>query len=200
MKPETHSIFRISKQRGIWLRCFLETRMMATILQIPVLAILGCVSVGVLGQTVCISDGHPCTSEESRKMLLAQCEAEEAPANLFVAHPVRLSGTFFDASGAPIDFDSIKPDYRTIVQIKSPETGAILFAVPLRQNGEFEFESVPEGSFRLILVWMKNGKFERLPTADQPKEIRCSDLKECKIKSTITFHGSDNPIDYCAPK
>ncbi len=133
-------------------------------------------------------------------MFNAICKAEKAPANLFVAHSVRLTGTFFDPTGAPIDFDSIKPDHQTIVQIKSPASGEVLFAVPLRTNGEFEFELVPEGNYRLILVWMKDGKFERLPLTDQPKEIRCSDLKECRITSTITFHGSDNPLDYCAPK
>jgi hypothetical protein len=189
MKPETHSIFRISKQRGIWLRCFLG----AVIL--PGLGLAVVVASPSLAQTVCL--GTPAECKEAQKQL---CIDEPAPANLFLAHSARLSGTFFDATGAPIDFDSIKPDHQTIAQIKSPETCAILFAVPLHPNGEFEFELVPEGSYRLILVWMKDGKFQRLPLADQPKEIRCSELKNCRISSTITFDGTDNPIDYCAPK
>ena len=190
----------ISKQRGFRLRYFLETRTMASILLIPVLAILGCVSVRVAGQTVCISAGHPCTPEESKESFIAACEAEKMTGNLSLAHPVRLIGTFQDPTGAPINFDHVKPDFQTIVQIKSIETGAILFAVPLRSEGNFDFELVPEGNYRLILVWMKDRKFERLPLADQPKEIRCSDLKDCRITSTITFHSTDNPIEFCPPK
>jgi hypothetical protein len=153
------------------------------------------VAAPTLAQTVCL--GTPAECREAQKRL---CKEEPAPANLFVAHTVRLTGMFLDPTGAPIDFDSIKPDHQTVVQIKSVSTGAILLAVPLRSNGEFEFESVPEGSYRLILVWIKDGNFERLPLADQPKETRCSDLKECRISSTITFHGTDNPIDLCPPK
>ena len=146
-------------------------------------------------QTVCV--GTPAECNEIQKRL---CKKEPAPANLFVADSVRLTGTFFDPSGAPIDFDSIKPDHQTIVQIKSPTSGEVLFAVPLRSNGEFEVELVPAGNYRLILAWMKDGEFEQLPLADQPKEIRCSDLKVCRFSSTITFHATDNPIDSCPPK
>jgi hypothetical protein len=153
-------------------------------------------------QMVCVNaaEHRPCTESESKEMRDKICRDEPAPANLFVSHPVRLSGIIYDPSGAPIDFDSIKPDHHSIVQIKSVATGATLFAVPLRSDGQFEFEFVPEGTYRLILVWMKDGRFERLPLADQPKEMRCSDDKECRITSTIRFHGTDNPVDSCPPK
>jgi hypothetical protein len=146
-------------------------------------------------QTVCLG-----TAAECKEVQMQLCVEESAPTNLFVTHSVRLIGTFSDPTGAPIDFDEIKPDHQTIVQIRSLASGEVLFAVPLRPNGEFEFELVPEGSYRLILVWMKDGKFQRLPLADQPKEIRCSDMKECRINSKITFHSTDNPIDTCPPK
>ena len=152
------------------------------------------------GQTLCVANGRACTAEETRQLHEQECLAEKAPANLFVVHPVRLTGTFIDPSSAPIAFDALRLDHRTIVQIKSSASGEILFAVPLRQNGEFEFELVPEGAYRLILVWMKDGKFTRLPLADQPKEIHCSDSKECRISSVLSFHGSDNPIEFCPPK
>ena len=153
-------------------------------------------------QTVCMNaaEHRPCTEVEAKEMQDKICHDESAPANLFVAHPVLLTGRFLDPSGAPINFDAIKHSHQTIVQIKHPVSAVILFAVPLRPSGEFEFESVREGNYRLILVWMKDGGFKRLPLSDQPKEIRCSDLRECRISSVITFHGSDNPIDSCPPK
>jgi hypothetical protein len=153
-------------------------------------------------QTNCISEAEhrPCTKSESKQLQDHICREEPAPTNLFVAHPVRFTGTFYDQTGAPIDFDSLEAGSHTIVQIRRRTSGEVLFAVPLHSNGEFDFESVPEGEYRLILVWLKNGKFRRLPLADQPKEIRCQDLNECRIRSTITFHGTDDPIDFCPPK
>ncbi len=148
-----------------------------------------------LAETVCLG-----TEPECRAAQKQLCKNEPGPPNLSIAHPVRFSGAFFDPSRAPIDFDAIKSDHHTIVQIKSPVSGETLFAVPLRSNGEFEFEVVPEGDYRLILVWMKDAKFERLPLADQPKELRCSDFKECRLSVEITFHGTDNPIDNCPLK
>jgi hypothetical protein len=111
-----------------------------------------------------------------------------------------LTGTLFDPTGAPINFDAVRPDHHSIVQIKDVKSGQVLFAVPLRPNGEFEFESVPSGEYRLIVVWMKDGKFSRLPLADQPKALICSDPKECRVSTIITFHGTDNPTDACPPK
>ena len=149
-------------------------------------------------QWICVGkDGKPCTDKEVDEMV---CQPEKAPANLFVSHQVRLIGTLLDPTGAPINFDAVRPGNRSIVQIKDLKSAQILFAVPLRSNGEFEFESVPAGDFRLIVVWMKDGKFSRLPLADQPKALFCSDAKECRVSTTITFHGSDNPVDWCPPK
>ena len=188
--------FRFPKQRGFWLRCFLG----AAIGVSPLVSMLAVSPELLAGQTVCVANGRACTPEESRAIHEQECRDEPAPPNLFVAHRVRLTGSFLDPSGAPIDFDSIKTDHHTVVQIKAVQTDEILFAVPLRANGEFEFESVPEGTYRLILVWMKDGAFARLPLADQPKKIECSDSKECSIRAVLTFHGSDNPIDTCPPK
>jgi hypothetical protein len=160
------------------------------------LALLG--PVELRSQWVCIrKDGKACTAHDVDEMV---CKPEPAPANLSVAHQVRLTGTLLDPTGSPIDFDAVVPDHHTIVQIRDVNSGQVLFAVPLRANGGFEFEFVPAGEYRLIAVWMKDGRLRRLPLADQPKEIRCSDTKECRISAVITFHGTDNPIDSCPPK
>jgi hypothetical protein len=186
----------ISRQRSIWLRCFLGGCFQKGL----ALAALAAMTAGA--QTVCANsaDHRPCTDSEAKEMQTKICRDEPTPANLFVSHPIRLAGAFFDPTGAPINFDSIKPGHRTIAQIRDVATGAVLYAVPVHANGEFAFDSIPEGSYRLIIVWMSDGRFERLPLADQPKEMRCVDLKECRISSTITFHGTDNPIDFCPPK
>lgn len=188
----------VSKQRGIWLRCFLESRTLRS--STLFVALIGgfIVPHALRSQAICVGkNGKPCTDAEFKENV---CNREKAPTNLFVGHRVRLSGTFSDPTGAPIAFDKLKPDYQTIVQIKSSVSGQILFAVPLSANGAFEFESVPAENYRLILVWMKDGVFHRLPLADQPKEIRCSDADECKSSSVITFHGTDNLVDFCPPK
>ncbi len=186
-----------SRQRGFWLRCFLGKGNSMKRLLLIVLIAAFMKPEALLSQWVCMgNDGEPCTDAEVFEMV---CKPEKASANLSVAHPVRLVGTFLDPTGAPLNFDVLRPDHRTIVQIKSLASDQILYAVPLRANGEFEFESVPAGDYRLI-VWMKDGKFNRLPLADQPKGLYCSDPKECRIRATITFHGTDNPVDWCPPK
>jgi hypothetical protein len=149
-------------------------------------------------QAICIGkNGNPCTDSEFNEKY---CKPEKAPGNLFLAQPVRVFGTFLDPSGIPLDFEDVTPGYHTIVQIKSVGTGAILFAVPVNQKGQFDFERIPAGTYRLILVWMKDGKFRRLPLADQPKEIRCAQASDCDVHSVITFHGTDNLVDFCPPK
>ena len=167
-----------------------------------IVAIVSCGNNCAVAQVICVNtkDHRQCTESEAKEMQAKICREEPAAPNLFVSHPVRLSGVFLDPSGAPIDFDSIKPDHHTIVEIKSVATGATLFAVPLRSNGQFEFEFVPEAIYRLILVWMKDGKFERLPLADQPERINCTEEKTCRVTAVIRFHGSDNPTDSCPPK
>jgi hypothetical protein len=147
-------------------------------------------------QWVCIGkNGAPCTQDDVNETV---CKPEKAPANLSIAFPVRLTGRLIDATGAQVDFD--RPGYQTIIQIRKPESGEVIFAVPLRNNGEFEFELVPAASYRLIAVWMHDGNFGRLPLADQPEQLSCTEQKECKLVATIRIHGTDNPIDSCPPK
>ena len=174
---------------GPRLRCFLSTAIR------PILGLALMIAAPAWAQVVCVATPEECV--EAQKQL---CKNEPAPANLFVAHSVRLSGAFLDSTGARLDFDSIKPGYQTIIQIKNAESGEIIFAVPLRKNGEFEFESVPAGSYRLIAVWMHNGKFQRLPLANQPSRMECKDETECRVIAAISFHGTDNMIDSCPPK
>jgi hypothetical protein len=191
-------IVGVTKQRSYWLRSFLGSRLPIARFLVSTILVGMFLSTHAFPQWVCAGKGgKPCTNAEINEMV---CKPEKAPVNLIIDYPVKLSGIFIDQSGAPIDFDEIDPKYQTIVQIKSQDTEQILFAVPLRTDGRFEFERVPSGAYRLILVRVREGKFFRLPTADQPNLMHCSDKDDCTVHQTITFHGSDNPVDWCPPK
>jgi hypothetical protein len=146
-------------------------------------------------QTVCVGTEAECRAAQEKL-----CQEEPTPSNLIIAKPVKLSGVLLDETGASIDFDRVAQDSMTIIQIRNEKTDAIVFAVPLRDHGQFEFEWVPAGSHRLIAVWMKNGRLRRLPLADQPKPMSCSEAGPCSVKAVIHSHGTDNPIDSCPPK
>jgi hypothetical protein len=161
--------------------------------QILTLAILA--TVPAPAQTVCI--GTPAECEEAQKQL---CENEPAPANLTVARPVRLLGSLIDSVGAQVDFDPAVSGTKTIIQIRDPKNGVVLFESTLQKDSRFQFELVPAGSFRLIAIWTKEGKVFRLPLADQPTQMTCGAGPECRVEAVIHFHGTDNPIDMCPPK
>jgi hypothetical protein len=153
-------------------------------------------------QTNCINEKEhrPCTESESKEMQDYICRKESAPANLFVAHPVQLSGTLVDETGAPFSLDDLSSGSKTLLQIKDLKNGEIIFEVPLRKDGRFNFKSVPAGNYRMIIVWMKNGKLERPPLFDQPRPIYCDSTEICNVKQIIHGHGTDDPVDQCPPK
>jgi hypothetical protein len=153
-------------------------------------------------QANCINEEEhrPCTESESKEMQDYICRTEPAPANLFVAHPVQLSGTLVDETDAPFSLDDLSSGSKTLLQIKDLKKGAILFEVPLRKDGRFEFKLIPAGNYRMIIVWMKNGKLERPPLFDQPQPIHCDSTGICNVKQIIHGHGTDDPVDQCPPK
>ena len=189
MKPAAREIFGIAKRRGFWLRCFLGLIVQRGL----AFAIL--VTAPSLAQTLCV--GTPAECREAQEQL---CRKEPAPPNLLVAKPARVRGVLLDETGAVVDFDKSVPESITLIQIRNPGIGEVLFSVPLREDGRFEFESVPAGEFRLIAVWFKDGEFRRLPLAEQPKVMTCSEAAECTVSAVIHFHGTDNPIDSCPPR
>ncbi len=158
-------------------------------------------SVTLSGQWICIGkDGRPCTPEELKDAVAEICREEKAPPNLSVSKPVRLAGTLRDETGAFVDFDKEVPGTRTIVQIRDAEKGTVLFESALEKGGQFQFGSIPAGSFRLVAIWTKDNKVKRLPLADQPRTMSCTEATECRVDAVIHFHGTDNPIDMCPPK
>jgi hypothetical protein len=125
---------------------------------------------------------------------MRRCADEKVTPNLSISKPVKLNGTLLDETGAPIIFE------RTLVQIRDQKTDAVLLSAPPDEKGKFDLGRVPAGEFRFIAVQLRAGKTVRLPLADQPKALICSDDAECRLKIVIHFHGTDNPIDFCPPK
>ena len=143
------------------------------------------------GQTFCITkDGKPCPSDVENRY----CADEKVMPNLSVAKPSRLSGILLDPTGAPITYKD------TLVQIRNPQTGTVLFSASLDGKGQFDLGTVPAGEFRFIALLIKDGKFNRLPLADQPTALSCNNETACNLKIVIHFHGTDDPIDSCPPR
>ncbi len=143
------------------------------------------------GQTFCITrDGRPCPPETE----MQYCANEKVLPNLSIAKPVKLSGILLDPTGAPITYKD------TLVQIRSPQTGTVLFSALLDGKGQFDLGTVSAGEFRFIAVMIKDRRFNRLPLTDQPTALSCNNETACNLKIVIHFHGTDNPIDSCPPR
>jgi hypothetical protein len=159
---------------------------------LPVLALLAGLGSSVsFSQTICLgSDGKPCPPGWEMQL----CDDEIVTSNLFVAKPVKLIGVLFDPTGAPITFE------KTFIQIRDSQSKIVLLSTQLDVKGRFDLGTVPAGNYRFLAVWIKEGKIKRLPLADQPTDLFCSDETECVLRIVIRFHGTDNPIDFCPPK
>jgi len=81
-----------------------------------------------------------------------------------------------------------------------PKTGTVLQSVGAK-NGTFNLGEVKAGSYRLIVVNYEKQSIERLPLVDQPKSLICADSAPvCRLSVVLTFHGTDDTIDFCPPK
>jgi hypothetical protein len=152
------------------------------------------------GQSVCMKDGQLCSLEESKEAQQRLCDAEAAPVNLSVGEPVKLSGGLVDDIGEPAVLGRVIPGLRATIQVRDPRNGAVLFSAPLNEEGQFEFEQVPAGVFRLVAVSEKLGGFRRIPLIEQPKPMVCSGAGDCHVEAVVHYRGDDDPIDLCPPK
>lgn len=155
--------------------------------QLLLIALLG--SSGLLfSQAICTG-----TAEECREAQKHLCTNEPAPANLELTAEKLISGTVFDASGAPLSGE-YQAELRTIRTRLTLQTAKMV-------DGAFSFERVQPGSYRLIVVWMRPKGRSRPPLMDQPSSLACdgSDLG-CRLSIRLKIHGADNPMDFCPPK
>jgi hypothetical protein len=122
------------------------------------------------------------------------CDDEIIKPNLSVAKPTRLRGTLFDPTGAAITYE------KASVQVRDSKSKTVLVSARLDEQGRFDLGRVRVGEYRFLAVLLKDGEVRRLPLADQPTDLSCSDETECNLRIVIHFHGTDNPISGCPPK
>jgi len=146
-------------------------------------------SAGLNGQLLCIDTRNGRSTEGD-----CSCKGERVTRNLTVAGPVKLTGSLFDGTGAPIRYN------QTIIQVRKLQKNKVLSSAVLDQQGRFDLGTVPAGEYRLIAFRMEGKKVSRLPTFDQPKPVSCSSEHECKLEIVLAMHGTDQPFEFCPPK
>jgi len=146
-------------------------------------------SVGLDGQLVCIDTGNGRPTE-----VACSCEGEKISPNLMVAKSVKVTGSIFDQTGAPIQYN------RTTIEVRDPLKNKTLSSAVLDQRGGFDLGVVPEGIFRLVVFRMEGEKASRLPLFDQSKPVSCSGESECKLKIVLVMHGTDQQFEFCPPR
>jgi hypothetical protein len=148
-------------------------------------------------QVLCIDNsGNPCSAAEIRK----KCAEEKVGPNLTLLKAAKVTGVLLDGTGAPVDFDWTRFGMKTVLQVRDLKTNEVLYSAPLLEMGRFEFSKIPAGQFRLLAVWTKGSAVSRLPLADEPRAMSCSDAPECQVTAVIHFHGTDDFYDSCPPK
>jgi hypothetical protein len=158
-------------------------------LQISALLAIFLLPLGIMGQLLCIDTRSGRSTEGD-----CSCENEKVSPNLTVAKPVKLSGSLFDQTGAPIDYKE------TVIEVRDPLKNKTLFSAILDQQGRFDLGVVPEGTYRLVAFRREGTKASRLPLFDQPKLVSCSGENECKLEIVLAMHGTDQPFEFCPPK
>jgi hypothetical protein len=125
---------------------------------------------------------------------ICSCDKETVTPNLTIAHPVKLTGALYDATGDPIQFN------KTIIQVRDAKKNNVLFSAVLDEKGRFDLGIVPSGQFRLVAIWEKQKEVARLPLFDQPKPVSCSGENVCDLEVVLVLHGTDQRFEFCPPK
>jgi hypothetical protein len=144
---------------------------------------------GLKGQLLCIDARNGRSIEGD-----CSCKGEKVSPNLTIARPVKLTGSLFDETGAPIRFNG------ATIQVRDPSKNNVLFSAKLDQQGRFDLGMVPAGKYRLVAFRMEGKMASRLPLFDQPKPVACSSGNECKLDILLVVHGTDQPFEFCPPK
>jgi hypothetical protein len=182
----------IHRQRGFWLRCFLELALPAMAI---VLTLAPAASPGQVADCTA-ANGGPCSSHDTRQMREAICKTETVAPNLFIATPTKVSGVLFDQTGMPFSIGG-----NTIVQVRDPNKGKALYTAAVNGRGEFDLGQVKAGTFRIIVaIKVHGGLLERPPGFDQPARMDCSGESECTIRATVRADHSEDSLASCPPK
>lgn len=166
---------------GPRLRCFLSVQ--ACFQWICISAVLF-TPASVLSQSICVPTKNGSLN----------CKEEKVSSNLVVLNATTVRGTFKGPTGAPIQFN------RTIVQVRSLDSQAILASEVLDRQGRFDLGDVPAGRFRWIVFQQQGSKIHRLPLFDQPRPVSCSGKQAYRLDVVLTMHGTDQPFESCPPE
>jgi len=111
------------------------------------------------------------------------CDKLKVDPNLVLNQDARISGRLVDQSGAP--FQNSPVELR--LYISSTKQSAVA-KVTTDRDGQFRFDSVKAGKYRLIAS----------PTRvfQQPSELRC-DTNECEFAITLLVNPTDMPDSQC---
>ena len=152
-----------------------------------VVAMLGSSSF-LFSQTVCIATSQ----QQCIELQKQKCASESAHANFELPEDRVVKGTVADITGA--SFLGVE------VELRMPKTGVVLQSVTAK-DGTFNLGTVKTGSYRLIFANKGKRGIERLRGWNQPKSLVCADSSSiCRLQVILTFHGSDDTIDFCPPK
>ena len=192
MTLRLHKANSFSKTAGLWLRCFLERRLVSA------LAVLCCwtfVSIACSGQLVEV----PCkgtVAECSAKFEEFCASSESTAANLTVPTKTKIWGVLIDPTGAVF----ANPEPGLAVELRDPKTARVLVSSHVSAMGTFDIGAVSPGSYRLIAILIIDGKATRYRGWDQPKGLACGVADNCTIAALLRPHGTDDRIDFCPPK
>ncbi len=157
--------------------------MMRMLLPLPIVYAL-LVPMPLFSQLVCSGDA-------------CNCEKEKAPTTNFdVAKTAHVTGVLIEAaSQLPFVFDD------TIIEVRNPQTRSVIVHVKVNKEGQFDLGLIQAGKYRLIAAREKqNGKLKRMPLADQPAPMSCSDDSACRVVAKQHLHGTDQKFEFCPPQ
>ena len=111
------------------------------------------------------------------------CEKLKVAPNLVVKQDARISGRLIDQTGAP--FQDSPVELRLYI---SPIQQSVVAEVKTDRDGQFRFERVNAGKYRLIAS----------PTRafQQPSELRC-DSGDCEFAIALGVNPTDMPDSQC---
>lgn len=138
-------------------------------------------------QVACVGTDAQCREAQKKT-----CADEKAPANLLLPTKAVVTGRVSDVTGAPLGLGFW-------VQLRTPDVSTVSRTVSLDVTGRFVFGVIEPGSYRIIVVQIRNGLSQRFGF-EQPKELQCKGEKACELKVVLQAAGTDHRVNFCSPK
>jgi Carboxypeptidase regulatory-like domain len=111
------------------------------------------------------------------------CDKVKVDPNLVLNQDARISGRLLDQSGAAFEISLV--ELRLFI---SPTKQSAVAKVTTDHDGQFRFDSVKAGKYRLIASSTR--------PFQQPSELRC-DSNKCEFAITLRVNPTDMPNSQC---